>query len=88
MQSKARGSFPTERIKLVINTDPRAFKKGTLASPDVHFQVTILYSLLHIRAMIPDLSLSQVIISLTFVWFIKQINHWSGNDFPIRFGMV
>lgn len=39
MQSKARGSFPASKIKLVTNTDPRAFKRGSLASPDVYFQV-------------------------------------------------
>ena len=43
VQSKARGSFPAERIKVVINTDPKAFKKGTLTSPDLCFQVTIYY---------------------------------------------
>ena len=39
MQSKARGSFPTERIKVIIDTDPKAFKKGAIKSPDLCFQV-------------------------------------------------
>ena len=43
MQSKARGEFPTERIKLVIDTEPKAFKKGTVSSFDLCFQVTIAY---------------------------------------------
>ena len=46
MQSKARGSFPAERIKVVVNTDPEAFKKGTLTSSDLCFQVTKALSLI------------------------------------------
>jgi hypothetical protein len=41
LQSKARGSFPASRIKVVNKIDPRAFKRGSLASPDVYLQVNI-----------------------------------------------
>ena len=54
VQSKARGSFPAERIKAVINTDTKVFKKGTLTSPDRCFQVTIF--LLHALKLLLELS--------------------------------
>ncbi len=62
VQSKARGSFPAARIKVVTNTDPRAFKRGSLASPDVYFQVN---SLLHIKAQ-----------SLIEACIAQSINSW------------
>lgn len=38
-QSKVRGSFPVERIKIVNDTDQKAFRKGTITKPELCFQV-------------------------------------------------
>ena len=38
-QSKVRGSFPVERIKIVNDTDLKTFRKGTVTKPELCFQV-------------------------------------------------